>query len=83
MVSSMLSLIYHIIKPGANLHPLEVIPFYGCALWFFVVGSGAGAWGAAIQELATANAILQLALFTVVVQIPCYVTGKMSNVDLA
>ena len=81
MVSSNLSLFFRLIKPGANLHPLEAILIYGCAFWFAVVGSGA--WGAAIGELAYWNALLQLSLFVVVVQIPCFITGKMSNVDLA
>jgi hypothetical protein len=69
--------------PGARLHPLEAIPFYGCAVWFAVVGSEAGDWGQEIAKLAITNAFLQAGLFLVVVQIPCWCTGIMSNVDLA
>ena len=84
MVSlSKLSLAIRLIQPGARLHPIATIPFYGCALWLALVGSEAGVWGQEISQMATFNALLQFGLFVVIVQIPCFLTGIMSNVDLA
>jgi len=77
-----LPLVYRLVEPGANLHPLEILPVYACAFWFSLVG-GTGDWGDDIVEFATANAVVQLVLFVVVVQIPSFVTGIMSNVDVA
>jgi len=77
------SVFFRLMAPGARLHPLEAIPFYGCAVWFAVVESEVGDWGHEIAKLAITNAFLQAGLFLVVVQIPCWCTGIMSNVDLA
>jgi steroid 5-alpha reductase family enzyme len=40
-------------------------------------------WGTSLFNLAVTNAIIQFILFIIVVQIPAYVTGCMSNVDIA
>jgi len=77
-----LPLAFRLVEPGANLHPLEIIPVYAFAFWFAMLGGG-GDWGKTIVKLATTNAVLQLALFVVVVQIPSYITGHMSYVDIA
>mmetsp|Transcript_31558 Transcript_31558/g.32040 ORF Transcript_31558/g.32040 Transcript_31558/m.32040 type:complete len:414 (-) Transcript_31558:344-1585(-) len=71
-----------LVEPGANLHFLEIIPVYAFAFWFTMLG-GAGEWGNTIVTLATTNAVVQLVLFVMVVQIPAYLTGHMSNVDIA
>jgi len=73
------SVFFRLMAPGARLHPLEAIPFYGCAVWFAVVGSEVGDWGHEIAKLAITNAFLQAGLFLVVVQIPCWCTGIMND----
>ena len=77
-----LPLAFRLVEQGAKLHPIEIIPVYACAFWYTTL-KGSGDWGTALVDLATTNAILQLILFVVVVQIPAYVTGRMSNVDIA
>jgi steroid 5-alpha reductase family enzyme len=76
---------YRMIEPGAKLHPIEVLPFYGVAFAFFLASLSATAtnsWGEEIFNLWSINTALQLGLFTLVVQIPTYVTGHMSYVDI-
>lgn len=73
---------YRLIEPGGKLHPIESIPIYACAFWFATL-AGTGGWSDILIGLATTNAVRQLILFVVVVQIPAYVTGHMSNVDVA
>jgi len=85
-----LSLLFHLIEPGSNLYPAEIIPAYACAFWFYIVKQATllqvdteQAWGTVLFNLAVTNATVQFALFIVVVQIPAYITGHMSNVDIA
>ena len=74
-----MSLLYRLVEPGANLYPLEVIPLYGLAAWFACLQ---GEWGAALGEVAWQNALCQICLFVVVVQLPTLLTGHMSYVDI-
>ena len=105
-VRNRLLLLFHLLEPGSNLHPIEIIPVYALAFWFLIVKQAATLqvqvieqhqqessvvdvgvafedWGTSLFNLAVTNAIVQFALFIIVVQIPAYVTGCMSNVDIA
>mmetsp|Transcript_18912 Transcript_18912/g.52819 ORF Transcript_18912/g.52819 Transcript_18912/m.52819 type:complete len:394 (+) Transcript_18912:236-1417(+) len=77
-----MSVSFRLMEVGGNMHPIESVLVYSFAFWFYGL-SDTGDWGCGLVRLATTNAIIQVALFSVVVQIPCYVTGRMSNVDLA
>mmetsp|Transcript_17286 Transcript_17286/g.20001 ORF Transcript_17286/g.20001 Transcript_17286/m.20001 type:complete len:303 (+) Transcript_17286:217-1125(+) len=87
--------LYAIIEPGANLYKIEFIPFYGLSLWFYLASQGSSScdestsssdcsnsWGNDIFSLWKLNAFIQLSLFTIVVQIPTFVTGLMTYVDI-
>ena len=105
-IRNRLLLLFHLLEPGSNLHPIEIIPVYALAFWFLIVKQAATLqvqvieqhqqessvvdvgvafedWGTSLFNLAVTNAIVQFALFIIVVQIPAYVTGCMSNVDIA
>ena len=78
-MASLPAILYRMFEPGASLHWLEWIVFYSLPIFFYSV---AGAWGKALTALFEWNAMCQLVVFTLVVQIPTFVTGKMSYVDI-
>jgi len=81
------SVLYRLIEPGGNLHPIEILPLYGCALWWFCavvteVGPSPSLWCEALRDAFLVNLAQQLILFAIVVQAPTFVTGRMSYVDI-
>jgi hypothetical protein len=78
-MASLPAILYRMFEPGASLHWLEWIVCYSLPIFFYSV---AGAWGKALTALFEWNAMCQLVVFTLVVQIPTFVTGKMSYVDI-
>ena len=52
---------------------------YTLGVWFACVD---GDWGINLRNIAVWNAVSQLILFTVVVQLPTLLTGHMSYVDI-
>ena len=94
-IRNRLLLLFHLLEPGSNLHPIEIIPVYALAFWFLIVKQAATLqvqvieqhqqessvvdvgvafedWGTSLFNLAVTNAIVQFALFIIVVQIPAY-----------
>lgn len=63
------------------MYPFENVVVYSFPFWLYTL-AGAGDWGGELVRLATTNAVKQFVLFVFLVQIPCYVTGRMSTVDL-
>lgn len=72
-------LLADLLHTGGALHPLEVLTLYGFAGWF---GTVRGEWGERLRALAARNAVCQLVVFAVVVQLPTLLTGHMAYVDL-
>lgn len=80
-------LLWALVEPGARLHPAEGLFFYACAFWFYAAAGGlgdgdGGVWGQEIFRLFWLNCKAQIAIFTVMVQLPTLLTGKMSYVDI-
>lgn len=75
----LLLLLIQCLQLGKNLQPAEVLLGYTLGIWFLCLH---GDWGSNIQQMARQNAICQLVLFGVVVQIPTLLTGHMSYVDI-
>jgi steroid 5-alpha reductase family enzyme len=73
------SFIYLLLEPGASLYPLEALLSYALPLVFYTLQ---GSWGDDIVALFHWNALCQFVLFVIMVQIPTYLTGKMSYVDM-
>eukprot|EP01063_Lacrimia_lanifica_P032148 TRINITY_DN5441_c0_g2_i1.p1 TRINITY_DN5441_c0_g2~~TRINITY_DN5441_c0_g2_i1.p1 ORF type:complete len:358 (+),score=96.83 TRINITY_DN5441_c0_g2_i1:88-1161(+) len=69
--------LYRLVEPGANLHWMEWVAVYGACVWCWWAAQS-GAFGDAFLW----NAGCQLALFAAVVQVPTFVTGHMSYVDI-
>ncbi|KAI8614453.1 hypothetical protein BC830DRAFT_384538 [Chytriomyces sp. MP71] len=66
---------YHMIKLGERISALEVAAAYLLLVFY--------ARSATFFPLFSLNAIVQVCIFTIVCQIPLYVTGKLAFVDLA
>jgi len=79
MAYSMWTVLYRVLEPGANLHPLECLLVYLSPLWFLVLE---GALGEQLLTLAKWNFLCQLTLFVVFVHVPAFLTGHMSYVDI-
>jgi len=80
---SLLRLVIRLLQPGARLYPFEALFVYGCGFWFLTLRGDNNYWGNFLCDLARTNVAFQLAIFLLVVQIPAYKTGIMSNVDVA
>lgn len=76
---TLLSKLYRLVEPGANMHRLEWYVVYTLAAWYTEIG---GDWGKRVLELALLNATCQLCLFLPLVQLPALLTGHMSYVDI-
>ena len=74
----MWTVLYRVLEPGANLHPLECLLVYLAPLWFLALE---GALGEQLLTLATWNFLCQLSLFVVFVHVPALLTGHMSYGD--
>ena len=73
------TIVYRLLEPGANLHPAEIVVYYGLPFWY---GTVAGPWGEALRELAAWNTTCQLLVFLPLVQVPSFLTGHMAYVDI-
>lgn len=78
-MTSARSVLYRLLEPGANLHPLEALLMYIIPVWFLTVD---GEYGDDLLALAKWNAACQICMFLVLVQIPTMLTGHMSYVDM-
>lgn len=74
-----MSFLYRLLEPGASLHPFEVLIMFSLPVAFFAVQD---TWGDDIFSLFQWNALCQIVIFAVMVNIPTYVTGRMSYVDM-
>lgn len=75
----LLRFLYHLLEPGAAFHPLECVLNYVLPAAFWLAD---GDWGARLAALVIWNATMQLALFVVLVNVPTFLTGHMSYVDI-
>lgn len=76
---SVQTILYRLLEPGSNLLPTEIIIFYGVIAWFSVIS---GPWCDVFVELVVWNTKCQLLLFLPLVQLPTFITGHMSYVDI-
>jgi len=65
---------------GARIRPIEWLLFY--IVFPYLLLAGGFGLDPQLQQVFVGNAYAQLALFTVVVQLPLYFTGMMTYVDL-
>jgi len=65
--------VYHVLKVGARISPLETLFFYLIPILFLL---------SRFRNFFLWNSLCQIILFIVIVQIPTWVTQKMSYVDI-